>query len=306
MRRLRQDDPLWIGPYAVLAGVDEEAEQHRTPDRRYVARSADGRRTVLVQVPHPGAEPARWAAEAEEARRLALPGLAPVAEVDRAAVPVWHAAPYTPVLPLTAALAAHGGPLPEAVVRALGAALARTLATAHARGVAHAGVSPAAVLLGVDGPLLACFGAVRAAAPEGEQRLGRPGLDPGCLAPEQAQGGRPRPLGDVYALGAVLSYASTGYTVPEREELPASLREPVTACLARDPARRPSASDLAAGLSAPLPPRPQALPGPLAPVPTVLDGPPFPLPARIVAALARQSADVLVATPAEHAQETRP
>ncbi|GAB1337222.1 hypothetical protein ACE1SV_38120 [Streptomyces sp. E-15] len=96
MRRLRQDDPLWVGPYAVLAGVDEEAERHRTPDRRYAARSADGRRTALVYVPQPGADPARWAAEA---RRLVIPGLAPVAEVDRAAVPVWHAAPYTPVLP---------------------------------------------------------------------------------------------------------------------------------------------------------------------------------------------------------------
>ncbi|WP_354671347.1 hypothetical protein [Streptomyces sp. CSDS2] len=78
-------------------------------------------------------------------------------------------------------LAAHGGPLPEPVVRALGAALAGALASAHARGVTHAGVSPAAVLLGVDGPLLACFGAVRAVAPDGERRPGSPALDPGCL-----------------------------------------------------------------------------------------------------------------------------
>ncbi|WBO64425.1 serine/threonine protein kinase [Streptomyces camelliae] len=302
MEQLRQDDPLRIGPYAVLAEVDKESERQRTPDRRYIARSADGRRTVLVHVPHPETDPARWAAEAEGARRLALPGFAPVAEVAGAAVPPWHAAPYTPVLPLPAALAAHGGPLPEAVVRALGAALASSLATAHAQGVTHAGLSPAAVLLGVNGPLLTCFGAVRAAVPDGEQRLGRPGLDPGCLAPEQAQGGRPRPLGDVYALGAVLSYASTGYTVPEREELPQSLREQITVCLARDAARRPSAADLASGLAAPQP-WPQAAPPSPTPIPTVLDGPPFPLPARIVAALARQSAAVLVARPLARAQE---
>ncbi|MEU8027854.1 serine/threonine protein kinase [Streptomyces sp. NPDC049099] len=302
MEQLRQDDPAWIGPYAVLARVDEERERQRTPDRRYIARSADGRRTVLVHAPRTETDPARWAAEAEQARRLSVLGFAPVTEVDGTALPPWYAAPYTPVLPLTTALAVHGGPLPEAVVRALGSALASALATAHAQGVTHAGVSPAAVLLGPDGPLLASFGAVRAVAPDGAQRLGSPGLDPGCLAPEQAQGGRPRPLGDVYALGAVLSYASTGYTVPEREELPASLREPVTACLAGDAARRPSAADLAAGLAAPTP-QPQSPPRSAAPVPTVLDGRSFPLPARIVAALARQSAAVLVAQPAAHAQE---
>lgn len=302
MRHLRHDDPTWIGPYAVLAGVDEELEGRRTPDRRYVARSANGRRTVLVRVPHPETDRARWAAEAEAACRLSLPGFAPVTEVAGTAVPPWYAAPYTPVLPLPAALAAHGGPLPESVVRALGAAIASSLATAHAQGVTHAGLSPAAVLLGVDGPLLTCFGAARAAAPDGEQRLGRSGLDPGCLAPEQAQGGRPRPLGDVYALGAVLSYASTGYAVPEREELPQSLREPITACLSRNAARRPSAADLAARLAVSGPPtQPPAQPP--SPVPTVLDGRPFPLPTRIIAALARQSADVLVAQPVTSAQE---
>ncbi|WP_225835540.1 serine/threonine protein kinase [Streptomyces sp. NK08204] len=316
MEQLRQDDPRWIGPYAVLAGIDEEHERQRTPDRRFVARSADGWRTVLVHVPRTETDPARWAAEAEHARGLSVPGFAPVTEVASSALPPWYAAPYVPVLPLPAALAIHGGPLPETVVRDLGAALASALATAHAQGVTHAGLAPAAVLLSADGPLLTCFGAVRAVAPDGERRLGRPGLDPGCLAPEQAQGGRPRPLGDVYALGAVLSYASTGHTVPEREELPTSLREPITACLARDAAHRPSAAELAADLAAPTlqpqapqlqpqapPLQPHTPPRSPAPVPTVLDGRPFPLPARIVAALARQSAAVLVARPAADPQQ---
>lgn len=296
MEHLRHDDPTRIGPYVVLAGVDSRSEQQRTPDRRYLARSADGRRTVIACVPQPGADPARWAAEAESARRLSLPGFAPVTEVGGSTTPPWYAIPYVPVLPLPAALAAHGGPLPEAVVRALGAALASALAVAHAQDVTHAGLSPAAVLLGTEGPQLACFGAVRAVGPDGAQRHGAPGLDPGCLPPEQAQGGRPRPLGDVHALGAVLSYASTGHTVPERDELPETLRAPITACLSRDAARRPSAADLAAAL----------LPPATSPVPTVLDGGPlFPLPAPVVAALARQSADVLAAQLPEPVAEVR-
>ncbi|MGW1494614.1 serine/threonine protein kinase [Streptomyces sp. NPDC002402] len=288
MECLRHDDPSQIGPYITLARFDAGGTEGAVPDRRYIARSADGDRTAIVSIPRTGVDPSRWAVEAEEARRFSIPGLLPVAEVGGTAGFPWQAAPYVPALPLTVVLTAKGGLLPESAVRSLGAALAQTLVTAHAQGVTHAGLSPSAVLLTADGPRLACFGAIRAAAPDGEQRAGLPGLDPGSLAPEQAQGGRPRPLGDVYALGAVLSYASTGHTVPERAELPASLRGLITACLARDPAARPHAHQILTDLtSSASTATPQA---------TVMDSAtPFSLPARVVAALARQSADVLAA-----------
>ncbi|MEV5684039.1 serine/threonine protein kinase [Streptomyces sp. NPDC052164] len=269
MEHLRQDDPALIGPYVTLAGLDARDGGRPVPDRRYVARSADGERTVIACVPRADADPARWAEEARQARGLSVPGFLPVAEaVDATHGPggfPWYAAAYAPVLPLPAALAAHGGPLPERYVRALGAALAGALAVAHARGVTHAGVSPSAVLLTSGGPWLAGFGAVRAAGPDGPGREGpghmRPGheglgnvgpggLEPGSLAPEQLTGGRPRPLGDVYGLGTVLSYASTGHVVPESAELPAALRPLITACLARDPAARPDAARVAAELGA--------------------------------------------------------
>ncbi|MFV0133309.1 serine/threonine protein kinase [Streptomyces sp. HMX87] len=318
MESPRADDPPRIGPYAVLARADGEREWRRTPERRYIAHSVDEWHTAMVCVPRADADAVRWAAEVETARQATFPLLVPVTAAGGTASHPWFATPYVPRLSLAAALAAHGGPLPEAVVRSLGAVLAHALATAHALDVTHAGLSPAAVLLGADGPRLACLGAVRAAAPDGVPRLDVPGLEPGCLAPEQARGGHPHPLGDVYALGAVLSYASTGHTVPERDELPASLRGPVTACLSRGPAARPSMADLASELSAPLPatagwPRPETdapVPSaqvPSAPAPTVLDDaatrggapsatpPPVPLPARVVAALARQSARILAA-----------
>ncbi|MBT2442197.1 serine/threonine protein kinase, partial [Streptomyces sp. ISL-36] len=122
----------------------------------------------------------------------------------------------------------------------------------------------------------------------GEPRAGLPGLDPGALAPEQASGGRPRPAGDVYALGAVLAYAATGHTVPERSELPPALRPSVSACLTRDPANRPAAADLLTALAPPTPHE------------TVLSSAgsmlaPGWLPGRIVAALARQSSELLAA-----------
>ncbi|MEV0415567.1 serine/threonine protein kinase [Streptomyces sp. NPDC050448] len=289
MERLRQDDPPYIGPYTTLARLDADSTEHTVPERRYLARTADGERTVLVCVPRVGADPSRWVIEAEGARRLSVARFLTVAEVGGTAGFPWYAAPYTPMLPLPAVLAAYGGPLPENLVRGLGAALAEGPAAAHAQGVTHAGLSPAAVLVTPGGPLLTCFGAVRAAAPDGMPRSGLPGLDPGCLAAEQASGGRPGPLGDVFALGAVLAYASTGHTVPEQSELPPGLRRLVAACLSRDPADRPTAQELLRELAAPAA---GTDPTEVSPLPdrTVLDHTaPLPLPGRVVAALADQS-----------------
>ncbi|WP_030722760.1 serine/threonine protein kinase [Streptomyces sp. NRRL F-2580] len=295
MERLRHDDPSHVGPYVILARLDSESTERTVAERRYLGRTADGERTVLVCVPRVGADPSRWAIEAEGARRLSVPRFLRIAEVGGTAGFPWYAAPYTPALPLPAVLAAYGGPLPEDTVRRLGAALAEGLTAAHAQGVAHAGLSPAAVLVTAGGPLLTCFGAVRAAAPDGTHRTGLPGLDPGCLAVEQASGGRPRPLGDVFALGAVLAYASTGHTVPEQSELPPGLRTLVGSCLSSDPAVRPqSAQDVLGELVSPgAGPAPSE--GPCAQAGTVLDHGAVPLPSRIVAALAAQSAALLAA-----------
>ncbi|MGI5259870.1 serine/threonine protein kinase [Streptomyces angustmyceticus] len=297
------------GPYAVLRELDDEASGIPVPERRFIGRSADGDRTVLIGVPLPGADPGRFLAEAETSRYLLGPWSAPAAEVAAPGDAPWHARPYVPVLPLPAALTVHGGPLPERTVRALGAALVETLVIGHGQGLAHAGVSPAAVLLAADGPRLTCFGAVRAAAEDGTARSGLPGLESGSLPPEQAAGGRPQPAGDIHALGAVLAYAATGHTVPEREELPAALRAVVTACLSRDPAARPRPAELLdalcpaagpppdTGAGAAGPPRPGTLPdaagGPAGRAAALL-GPGW-LPGRIIAALARQSAELLAA-----------
>ncbi|MGD3106720.1 serine/threonine protein kinase [Streptomyces sp. YGL11-2] len=233
-----------IGPYIVLTALDDAASPVPVPERRYVARSADGDRTVLISLPLPGVDAGRFLAEAETSRYLLGRWSAPATELAAPGEPPWHARPYLPVLPLPAALAAYGGPLPERTVRAMGAALVETLAIGHGQGLAHAGVCPAAVLLAADGPRLTCFGAVRTAAGDGAPRSGLPGLESGSLPPEQAAGERPLPAGDVYALGATLAYAATGHTVPERDEIPAGLRALVGACLSRDPAARPRPAEL--------------------------------------------------------------
>lgn len=292
----RPGTPVSIGPYAVLGRLDDGASGIPVPEQRFIGRSADGDRTVLIGLPLPGADPGRFLAEAEASRYLLGPWSAPAAEVAAPGDTPWHARPYVPALPLPAALALYGGPLPERTVRALGAALAETVIIGHGQGLTHAGVSPAAVLLAADGPRLTCFGAVRAAAEDGTARSGLPGLESGSLPPEQAGGGHPDPAGDVYALGATLAYAATGHTVPEREELPAALRAVITACLSRDPAARPRPAELLDALS-PLPAHPATALGaaghPADRAAAAL-GPGW-LPGRIIAALARQSAELLAA-----------
>ena len=311
-----------IGPYTIVTRLDSHLPAHTpVPERRYIARSADGDRTVLLSTPLPTTDPQRFMTEAATSRyllgpwalpatELATPALesatsqlaAPTAESTPALTPIptpWHAHPYTPALPLPIALAVNGGPLPERTVLALAVALAEALAVVHGQELTYAGLCPAAVLLAADGPRLGCFGAVRAAVPDGVPRFGVPGLDAGSLAPEQAAGGQPRPLGDVYALGAALAYAATGHVAPERRELPGALRSLVTRCLARDPAHRPQLSDILTELASDSPTAVPARSGGsggsgVGSRADSLLGAGW-LPARVVAAVVHQSASVLAA-----------
>lgn len=170
-----------VGPYSLITELDDPRTRLPVPERRYIARSTDGRYTVLLSLPRPGSDAQRFMAEAEASRYLLGPCAAPVTALAAPGEAAWCSRPYLPVLPLPTALAVHGGPLPERTVRAVGVALAETLAVIHGQGLTYAGVSPAAVLLTAEGPRLSCFGAVRAAAPDGTPRSGLPGLESGSL-----------------------------------------------------------------------------------------------------------------------------
>lgn len=252
MQSLRPDDPRECGPYVVVGRLDD-AVGFASLERHFIARTADGNRTVLLTLPSAELSTEeghreRFRSQAVDAQRIggSSPWLeAPEAVAGPEAQLPWRAAPYLPALSLPGVLGTHGAPLPAHSVYAVGAALAEALAALHAQGFAHSGVSPLTVHLTATGPRLTGFGAVRTVGPDGQDRSELPGVLPESVAPEQLTGGRPRPLGDMYALGAVLAYAATGHMSPERNELPAGLlRDLVSRCLAREAARRPQAAQL--------------------------------------------------------------
>ncbi|MEV5534010.1 serine/threonine-protein kinase [Streptomyces prunicolor] len=256
MQPLGDDEPTVVGPYRLLGRLGSGGM-----GRVYLGRSAGGR-TVAVKIVHPHFAldeefRARFRREVDAARRVGGAWTAPVLDADPEAAVPWVATAYAAGPSLSAAVA-DGGPLPTATVRALGAGLAEALTAVHELGLVHRDVKPSNVLLTLDGPLLIDFGIARAT--EGTASLTSTGVSvgsPGYMAPEQILGKGATGASDVFSLGAVLAYAATGaspfpgdssaallYKVvheePQLGEMDGDLRELASACLAKDPAARPT------------------------------------------------------------------
>ncbi|MFD6125816.1 protein kinase domain-containing protein, partial [Streptomyces hydrogenans] len=229
----------------------------------YLARSRGGR-TVAVKVARPelAADPhfrARFRAEVEAARKVGGFHTAPVVDADPDARTPWLATAYIPG-PTLSRLLGERGPMDERRLRMLGAALAEALQAIHACGLIHRDLKPGNIIMADDGPRVLDFGIARALESTRLTSTGAAFGTPGFLAPEQAQGLEVGAAADVFALGAVLVAAAGGSAFGEgtpmalmyrsvHEEanlsaVPESLRPVVAACLAKQPARRPTPARL--------------------------------------------------------------
>ncbi|MFI2778053.1 serine/threonine-protein kinase [Streptomyces sp. ALB3] len=265
MQPLEAGEPHTIGAYRLLGRLGAGGM-----GRVYLGRSAGGR-TVAVKVVHPHFAldeqfRARFRREVDAARRLGAQWTAPVLDADPDAAVPWVATGYVAGPPLSDAVTRHG-PLPEYAVRTLGAGLGEALDAVHAHGLIHRDVKPSNVLLALDGPRLIDFGIARAlGATVSLTSTGVSVGSPGYMAPEQIRGLDISGAADVFSLGAVLAYAATGtapfpgdssavllYKVvheePELGDLEGELRELVAACLAKNPADRPTPAGLARSLA---------------------------------------------------------
>jgi serine/threonine protein kinase len=255
MKPLAADDPRVIGEYRLRAQLGAGGM-----GRVYLGLSPAGR-AVAIKVVHPDlASDAdflrRFGQEVAAARAVSGIYTAPVVASGLNERPPWLATAFVPGPPLDQVVG-ENGPLPEQALWPLLAGLVEALQAVHACGVVHRDLKPANVLLATDGPRVIDFGIARAADGTSLTAAGVVFGTPGYMSPEQAEGRGAGPASDVFALGCVVAYAATGtgpfgtgtaaailYRVvhadPVLDGVPPRLRPVVAACLAKDPAARPS------------------------------------------------------------------
>lgn len=204
----------------------------------------------------------RFAQEVKSAQRVQGLFTAPVIDAATDAAQPWLATAYVPGPSLADAVVAHGA-LPVETVVLLIAGMAEALHVIHGAGIVHRDLKPSNVLLAADGPRVIDFGIAHAADATSLTGSGVTIGTPSFMAPEQAAGRKVTPATDVFALGQVAAYASTGtpafgegtshgvlyrivHEEPDLTGVPERLMELVSRCLAKDPAARPSIAEVIA------------------------------------------------------------
>ena len=205
---LAHDDPPGLGTYRLLARLGSGGM-----GTVYLARSPGGRtlalKTMHARIATTTEFRTRFRLEADAARVIGGRYGAQVVDADPLAETPWMATEYVLGPPLDDAVEL-AGPLPEASVRALGAALCGALGQLHHSDVVHRDLKPSNIMVTAHGPKVIDFGIARAL---GDDRLTHTGAavgTPAFMSPEQATGQEHTPAGDVFALAGVLVFAATG------------------------------------------------------------------------------------------------
>lgn len=276
MEKLGPTDPQRIGAYRLLGRLGAGGM-----GQVYLARSDRGRVVALKLVRGELAAQQefrdRFRQEVRAARRVGSTWTAPVLDADTEAAVPWVATGYVAGPSLQATVSGRAttsagpapgtyGPLPDRSVHILGTGLARALHAIHTAGLIHRDLKPSNILLTIDGPRVIDFGIARALDTITDGGLTRTGAlvgSPGFMSPEQVRGERVTTACDVFCLGSVLAYASTGrlpfgaaasgvhallfriaQEEPDLTGVPVDLVELIQDCLRKDPGARPSTDEI--------------------------------------------------------------
>ena len=257
---LHDDDPRRIGPFTIEGRLGGGGM-----GMVYLGRGADGIAAAVktIRPDRSGDDRSRARFRREIAAARAVGGFWGAAVLDAGPdepVP-WMATTYL-TGPTLADAVRDGGPLPVATARTLLAMLAETLGAIHELGLVHRDLKPANIILADDGPHLVDFGIVRPHDATALTGHGAVGTAP-YMSPEQARGLEVGSASDVFSLGSVLVFATTGRPPfgtgeaqrvaqavvdddPDLDGVPPELSGLARDCLAKDPDRRPATSRLAA------------------------------------------------------------
>ncbi|MDP9868430.1 MULTISPECIES: serine/threonine protein kinase [Streptosporangium] len=240
----------------------------------YVGSAVPGQR-VAIKLLHPHlvvdkSARARFLSEVEIAKRVALFCTAKVLDSGSVNGQPYIVSEFVEGPSLQESVRSTG-PRSGAALERLALNTATALAAIHQADVVHRDFKPGNVLLGLDGPVVIDFGIARALDLSRSIITSQVVGSPGYMAPEQIADGEVGPAADLFAWGATMVFAATGERAFKGESIPAVMRsilydEPdltwldgrlcaiVRACLAKDPARRPTAAEVVDGL--------RGLPGP--------------------------------------------
>ncbi|AQZ60645.1 putative serine/threonine protein kinase [[Actinomadura] parvosata subsp. kistnae] len=282
MGPLREGDPAAVGPYRLLGRLGEGGQ-----GVVYLGEAPGGRRVAVKVLQDGYAGDHRFAKEVEAARRVEPFCIAQVLDASLGG------RPYIVTEYVEGPALSQAGRHTGADLQRLAVATATALAAIHRAGVVHRDFKPANVLLGRDGPRVIDFGIARAMGHSLTVTSSIVGT-PAYMAPEQLAGEPVGPAADVFAWAGVMVFAATGappfgndslplvirrilHDEPYLGELPGPLRPIVQACLAKNPAARPSMQDVLLWLigAHTIPPPPSL---PTAPPPSLPTAPPPSLP----------------------------
>jgi serine/threonine protein kinase len=257
---LAPQDPRSVGTFRLRARLGSGGM-----GQVYLGYSPAGR-PVAVKVIHPELARdeqfrKRFRREVAAARKVNGAYTAPVIAAGPDDAIPWLATAYV-AGPSVADAVAAAGPLPPETVLRLAGGLGEALAEIHATAVVHRDLKPSNVLLVADGPRVIDFGISRAVENSALTTTGLVVGTPGFMAPEQATGDEAGPASDIFSLGAVLVFAATGrapfgdgsavsvlfrvvHAEPDLDGIDGPLRDLISACMAKDPAARPTAGEIA-------------------------------------------------------------
>jgi Protein kinase domain/Septum formation len=268
LAELQAGDPQRIGPYVLVGRLGSGGM-----GRVYLARSPGGRqvavKVIRAELADDAGFRARFAREVAAARKVGGLFTAQVVDADLEGPVPWLVTAFVPGMSVAEAVD-NAGPLPPGTVLALAAGLAEGISAIHAAGVIHRDLKPSNVLLALDGPRIIDFGIASAAAATTLTGTGLMIGSPGFMSPEQAEGGTIGPPSDIFSLAGVLTFAIKGdgpfgsgetsallyrvvHGTPNLDRVPGRLQPLITWCLSKDAARRPTAGEFLAELTATYP-----------------------------------------------------